>query len=137
MGTFAPLQLVVPYACKKCVLDGKRWGENFQQAETFATPRELIAHINLHLGVSVTESSAAYPGILEDAQAVAAGYLVCCHDADCTSIAFTCFRCSATTIHPNDVNERYCVMCGRKYQNFYSPHVADRPSQPDPASSFE
>lgn len=111
------------YACKACYLRGELWGERFQETETwFQTPEELAAHWRQTHPESfkiADETAPNWPCRLEDAQAIAAGYIVCCANAECTHHQFICLRCNAVHLYTRDVMELYCLSCGRRYENYY------------------
>jgi hypothetical protein len=59
--------------------------------------------------------------MLEDAQACAEGYLVCCRTAKpADAFEFTCYRCNATTYNIDDLINLYCLACGHRFNNFYT-----------------
>lgn len=112
------------YACKLCIWNQKLRGGRFREAKDwFQTEDEFFEHFKKEhddIAVKLTKESAAWPGMLEDAQAGAEGYLICYHTFEPTPIfQFTCYRCDATSVHPDDLNSLYCLSCGRTYTNFY------------------
>lgn len=113
----------MPFGCKLCILNDKLSGTRFREgADWFSNEDDLLTHMHATRPDArwVSKNLPSWPGILEDAQACAEGYLICCHDAECERLEFTSFRCNATSIHVNDINNRHCLSCGRRYQNFYS-----------------
>jgi hypothetical protein len=125
----------VAYACKLCVWDKKLVGDKFLSAEHwFQSPDDFADHMNQNhrsTTASDVQTRAGWPGMLEEAQAVAEGYQIGFRDVDATSLQFTCYRCDATTIHPKDIQNLRCLSCGRTYKNFYSswPVQLPEPSQ--------
>lgn len=110
------------YACKLCIWNNKLYGENFRDPDSwFQTPDELLAHLhNEHSEIWSTDKP-AWPGILQDAQAAAEGYLVCYRSVEpADGFQFTCYRCNATTFNLHDLKDLYCLSCGHKFPEYYT-----------------
>ena len=113
------------YACKTCIWKKKLYGENFREtANWFKHPDELLSHLRAEhpdIAECVSTEYPSWPGILEDAQACAEGYLVCCRTAEpADGFEFTCYRCNATTYNIDDLKNLYCLACGHRFNNFYT-----------------
>jgi cell filamentation protein len=111
------------YACKLCIWDKKLYGESFRLPDSwFRTPDDLLAHIQAEHPQSnwLSKDKPSWPGVLEDAQACAEGYLVCYHAFEPDIFSFTCYRCNATTINIEDLTNLYCLSCGHRFESYYT-----------------
>jgi hypothetical protein len=113
------------YACKLCIWEKKLYGERFREAASwFHDPDELLSHFRAEHSETFKDFSKefpSWPGILEDAQACADGYLVCCRGVEpAEGFQFTCYRCDATTYNIADLKNLYCLACGHRFENYYT-----------------
>ena len=113
------------YACKLCIWERKLYSENLRGPESwFHDQEDLLSHIHAEhskASGSVSKDKPSWPGILDDAQACAEGYLVCDHAFEPKPVfRFTCYRCNTTSIHMEDLKNLYCLSCGHRYDNYYT-----------------
>jgi hypothetical protein len=109
------------YACRRCFIDLKLEGRRFREAEHwFKTPHELWAHWRDAHNMERPPADDVANSRLEDAQAIANGYIIYCGDIDCTFFKIECLRCATVTSNPEHVQNLYCPTCGRWFENFYT-----------------